>query len=418
MVQDMKRIVIIGGGASGLSAAIEAGRAIELTGMPVEVIVLERNPRVGKKLLLTGNGRCNLTNTNLFPDAYNTPRALSVIHALTEDTRTFFTSLGIMTCCDEAGRVYPHSMQSGSILNALRGEAERLGVQICTSSMVESVRRKDGRFLLDEGIFADAVIMACGGCAYPVTGSDGNGYKLLQSLGIPYTRALPSLTGLEVADRDFKALKGVRAKAVVTAHIDGKAVASEHGEVQFTEYGVSGIAVMQLSRLITRALGRDKHCEPLLTIDLAPDVEWGQIVDFLRHLCERKPKMLTADLLAGIVPRQLGFYLLKRCRIPIGENTCDSIPHKIVPSIAGQIKAFRLQIVSVRGFEQAQVTAGGAKLSAFNSYLMARQVAGLFACGEILNVDGMCGGYNLEWAFSSGRLCGKSAVDFLIGEAL
>lgn len=414
----MKRIAIIGGGASGLSAAIEAGRAIELTGMRAEVAVLERNPRVGKKLLLTGNGRCNLTNINLFPDAYNTPRAISVLRTLPEDTRTFFAGLGIMTCCDESGRVYPHSMQSGSVLNALRGEAERLGVQIRTGSMAESIRCKGSRFLINEEIPADAVIVACGGCAYPVTGSDGNGYGLMKSLGIPCTCALPSLTGLEVADRDFKALKGVRAKAVVTAHIDGKAIASERGEVQFTEYGVSGIAVMQLSRLITRVLDRDKHCETFLMIDLAPDVEQSRIVDFLRHLCEQKSKMLTADLLAGIVPRQLGFYLLKRCGIPIGENTCDSIPRKMLPSIAGQVKAFRLQIVSARGFEQAQVTAGGAKLGAFDSRLMARQVAGLFACGEILDVDGMCGGYNLEWAFSSGRLCGKSAVDFLIGETL
>lgn len=416
MGRKMKRIAVIGGGASGLSAAIEAGRTIKLTRMPIEVTVLERNPRVGKKLLLTGNGRCNLTNTSLFPDAYSTPRAITVIRTLSEDTRAFFSGLGIMTCCDEAGRVYPHSMQAGSVVNAMRGEAERLGVQICTDAMAESIRRKDGGFLINEELFADAVIVACGGCAYPATGSDGNGYRLMKSLGIPCTRALPSLTGLEVADRDFKALKGVRAKAVVTAHIDGKAVASERGEVQFTEYGVSGIAVMQLSRLITRALDRDKLCETVLMIDLAPDVEQSQIIDFLENLCWQKPKMLTADLLAGIVPRQLGFYLLKRCGIPIGENACGSISRKMIATIAGQIRAFRLRIVSARGFEQAQVTAGGARLSAFDSHLMARQLAGLFACGEILDVDGMCGGYNLEWAFSSGRLCGRNAVDFLIGE--
>lgn len=414
----MKRIAIVGGGASGLSAAIEAGRESEKRKIPVSVTVFERNPRVGKKLLLTGNGRCNLTNTHLWPGAYNTPRAMEVIRTFSEeDTRSFFAGLGVPTCCDEAGRVYPHSMQAGCVVNALRGEAERIGIQLCTGTQIESVQYRRGFILspLDRQSF-DSVIIAGGGCAYPATGSDGNGLQLLKSMGIPCVTPHPSLTGLKVPDRDFRSLKGVRARADVTLLIDGKCVKTEHGEVQFADYGVSGIAVMQLSRLITRRLNGQQACRIALSIDLAPDLDKLKVETFLGALCRRSPQMQAADLLAGIVPRQMGFYLLKRCGVPIGENTCGNIPHDKVIELASQIKAFCLNIVAVRGFEQAQVTAGGADLRAFDSNLMARRIPGLFACGEVLDVDGMCGGYNLEWAFSSGRLCGKSAVDFLMEE--
>ena len=413
----MKRIAVIGGGASGLCAAIEACRESQKLKFPVSVTVFERNARVGKKLLLTGNGRCNLTNTSLGSVCYNTPRAVNVIRSLGgEDTRAFFEGLGIPTVVDACGRVYPHSMQASCVVNALRGEAERLGAGLRTDHKVDRLTRAGSHFLLNGAEAFDCTVIACGGRAYPSTGSDGEGTRLLESLGIPCVPPIPSLTGLKVPDRDFKSLKGIRAKAEVCAFIDGKRAVVEHGEVQFTEYGVSGIAVMQLSRPIARALNGGGNHRAEVVIDLAPDMKAEQLTGFLRTVCRRHRDMLTAELLAGIVPRQLGFYLLKRCGIPIGENTCGNIPQDKIAQISAQIKALRLPISAVRGFDQAQVTAGGADLRAFDERLMARRVPGLFACGEVLDVDGMCGGYNLEWAFSSGRRCGKSAVDFLAEE--
>lgn len=409
----MKKIGVIGGGASGLCAAIEAARAAREKGGDIAVFLLERNARVGKKLLLTGNGRCNLTNTHLYAKAYNTPRAMAVIRSMEADTRAFFAGFGIPTCADGEGRVYPHSMQASCVVNALRGEAECLGVQMHTETRVRSIRRSGSGFLLNEGDFFHSVILACGGSAYPATGSDGDGMRLLERLGIPCAPPIPALTGLIIADRDFKSLKGVRAKAEVTALIGGRAAACERGEVQFTEYGVSGIAVMQLSRAISRALSGEKRPPVQLILDLAPDMDGEAVARFLQTLCRTHPKMPAADLPAGIVPRALGFYLLKRCAVPIGANTCGAVTAEKAAEIAAQIKALRLEVTGVRGFEQAQITAGGADLRAFDERLMARRMPGLFACGEVLDVDGMCGGYNLEWAFSSGRLCGKSAVHFL-----
>lgn len=410
----MKKLAVIGGGASGLCAAIEAGRTAQNLKAEIDVTIFERNPRVGKKLLLTGNGHCNLTNEHLSAGMYNTPRAMAVIRAWDGGgTRTFFEELGIPTRADEAGRVYPHSMQASCVVNALRGEAERLGIFTCTDMPVDSIRRSGRGFTVNGDFYFDGVIIACGGCAYPVTGSDGSGFRLLESLGIACAPLIPVLTGLQVAERDFKSLKGIRARASVRAVIDGKVSDAEYGEVQFAEYGISGIAVMQLSRQISRALsGKQKHSASIV-IDLAPDMELEQLSAFLQNICRSRPSMQTAELLGGVVPRQLGFYLLKRCGIPIGENRCANIPQGKIREIAAQIKGFRLRIDAVRGFEQAQLTAGGADLRAFDGRLMARRVPGLFACGEVLDVDGACGGYNLEWAFSSGRLCGKSAAEFL-----
>lgn len=410
----MKRIAIIGGGASGLSAAIEACRECKILNLQVEITVFERNPRVGKKLLMTGNGRCNLTNTHLTGKAYNTPRALSIIRAFEgEDTRSFFAEMGIPTCADEAGRVYPHSMQASSVVNALRSEAEYLGVRLCTDTTINSIQRRTGGFLLNQTSVFNGIIVACGGCSYPVTGSDGSGIRILQSLGIPCISPIPALTGLQVAEKDFKSLKGIRAKANVCAVIDGKQIAVEYGEVQFTDYGISGIAAMQLSRPISRAIHSTKKHTVDVVVDLAPDMAAEEVTALLQDVCRRRPERMTSELLGGIVPRQLGFYLLKRCGVPIGQNVCKNIPQGKIREIAAQIKSLRLCIATVRGFDQAQITAGGAELRAFDDNLMARKMPGLFACGEVLDVDGACGGYNLEWAFSSGRMCGKSAVQFL-----
>ena len=407
-------IAVIGGGASGLCAAISAAREARKARLTVSVSLYERNPRVGKKLLMTGNGRCNLTNLHLRAACYNTPRALSLIRAVDAGgTRAFFEELGILTREDECGRVYPHSMQAVSVVQALWQEAERLGVSIHTQAAVTSIERAGSGFYLNRSYFCHGVVVACGGASYPDTGSDGSGVRLLEQLGVPCSRCIPVLTAVETAEKGFRALKGLRAKAEVRSVIDGKQSSAERGELQFTEYGLSGIAVMQLSRGISRAFADGKSHTVEIVSDLAEPFTERELRDFLLRLCQTYPHRPAQELLSGIVPKALGIFLLRRCGITAEKAQCGAVTEDRVLALARQIKSFRVPVKAVRGFRQAQATAGGADLRGFDDGLMYRRIPGLFACGEVLDVDGICGGYNLEWAFSSGRISGKSAVRFL-----
>lgn len=413
---EVKTIAVIGGGASGLCAAIAAAREGRDRGYPVPVTLYERNAAVGKKLLMTGNGRCNLTNLRLRPSCYNTPRALSLIHlADSGGTRAFFEAIGILTRADECGRVYPCSMQASGVVRALRLEAEQLGVQIQTQTHVACVERAGEGFLLNRSVACGSVIVACGGSSYPATGSDGDGVRLLEQLGVHCKPTLPALTAVETSDKGFRPLKGVRARANVCAIVDGRRSPAEQGELQFTDYGLSGIAVMQLSRGIARALADGKGHRITIEADLASDFPQAELQSFIRRMARDHAHWPAAELLCGIVPGPLGVFLLRRCGIR-AQALCGSVGERTAAELAREIKAFAVPVKAVRGFNQAQVTAGGADLRGFDDGLMYRRIPGLFACGEVLDVDGACGGYNLEWAFSSGRLCGRSAVCFIMGD--
>lgn len=408
-------LAVVGGGASGLAAAIEAARVFRQAGVPGTVTVLERLPRVGKKLLATGNGRCNLTNRFAAPPDYFeaadfTRPALERFPV--EDTLDFFASAGLLCEEEEEGRIYPMSRQASGVLDALRLEAERLGVRFLCETQVHSLQRQTAAqdmpcFLLNESLPADAVILACGGQAAPQHGSDGSGYPLLRALRIPVTTVYPSLVPLTADPKRVKPLKGLRVHAAISLCAGGKRLAVQRGEIQFTDVGLSGIAAMQLSRLVSRERGLLEA-----SLDLLPGLTRRQAEEYLCARIRQNPALAAEHLLTGILPKRVGQVLLKEGNIepltrPIGNLCGDEIT-----SIADRLKDWRFAVTGTRGFSAAQVTLGGAQRAAFDPQtLEAHQVPGLFAAGEVLDVDAGCGGYNLQWAWSSGRLAGLSAAE-------
>lgn len=411
-------LCVIGGGASGLAAAIEAARAFRQAGVPGQVTVLERLPRVGKKLLATGNGRCNLTNRFASPPDYF-EAADFVRPALkrfsVDDTLSFFASMGLLCEEEEEGRIYPMSRQAASVLDVLRFEAERLGVVFHCDSRVESVQktRDKPRFVINGSICADAVILACGGKASPQHGSDGSGYALLRALQIPVAEVFPSLVQITADPKRVKSLKGMRVHAVISLYEGKKRISSQRGEIQFTEFGLSGIAAMQLSRFVSR----EKQRQMEASLDLLPAFSSGEVADYLAARVRQNPALAAEHLLAGILPKRVGQVLLKQAGVEPLSRPIGSLRGAEIAAISDLLKDWRFSVTGTRGFSAAQVTMGGAQRSAFDPESMeALSTPGFYAAGEVLDVDAGCGGFNLQWAWSSGRLAGESAAEKQISD--
>lgn len=402
----MKTTAIIGGGAAGLMAAVTAANTAD-----TRVLLFERQARVGRKLLATGNGRCNLTNLNAGPSHYHGEDPDFVRPALAaldvSGTLALFRELGLLTApADEAGRVYPLSDSANSVLDVLRFALERENVELYAGAPVTAVRRQKNGFLVEteENRFsADRVIIACGGCAGSKLGGVADGYALLQALGHSRTALHPALTQITSDSPYPKTLKGVRAGAVITLERDGSVLGQSRGEVQFTEKGISGIAVFELSRLVSVG----GKCRAVL--DFLPDFDAEELNIRFRQQAENRRTLSGEELLTGVLHNKLGRTLCRAAGVagkPCGELTGDEIEH-----VAGLCKGFALHVTGTGGFDSAQVTAGGIRTSEFDpNTLESRVVPGLFACGEVLDIDGDCGGYNLQWAWSSGHLAGRSAV--------
>ncbi len=400
----MKKVLIIGGGASGLIAALTATEAYEN-----RVILLERQARVGRKLLSTGNGRCNLTNMNAGAGRYHGEDEAFPLFALglypPGDNIAFFQKLGLLTVTEPDGRVYPLSDSANSVLDVLRLAAEgNPRIEIRTSSPVISLSRENDFTAVTEkgAITGDVAIVACGGAAGAALGGVMDGYKLLQSLGHARTALLPSLVQIRTEAEYPRALKGVRADARISVKRGGTPLASSCGEVQFTERGVSGPAAFDISRAAS-AGGAGLSLE----LDFLRAYEAGHVYSMLS--CKRKsvPSLTASELFTGALHNRLGRTLIKYAGLP-GEKTISELSDAQIKDAASAAKGFLLSILGTEGFERAQVTAGGARTSEFNpETLESRIVPGLFACGEVLDIDGDCGGYNLQWAWSSGRLAGR-----------
>ncbi len=388
------KILVIGGGASGMMAALTASEKDHN-----EVLLVERQSRVGRKLLSTGNGRCNLSNRNLSLQNYHGGAVAFCSYALehfsVEQTLAYFRSLGLLTVTEPSGRVYPYSDSANSVVDVLRLPLEqRKNVQILTGCEILSLRKRDGRFIAktaQEELCADRVILCAGGLAGSKLGGTDMGYKLLASFGHSRTKLLPSLVQLKTDTTFVRALKGVRAEALVTF---GKVKA--RGELQFTDYGVSGPVIFELSR---GAVGGE------LMIDFLPDIHEPELLDLLQCRCKTMPELRAEDLLTGILHNRLGRTLLRACGISL-EQHCEEIYD--LNRVVKMCKSFGLTVQGNMGMDQAQVTAGGIKTEEFDPQTMeSRLCPGLYAAGEVLDIDGDCGGYNLQWAWSSGRLAGE-----------
>ena len=402
----MSTILIIGAGASGMMAALTAA---EDAGN--RVLLLERQARVGRKLLATGNGRCNLTNTNAAPAHYHgqTPDfAASALAAFSvTDTLAWFRANGLLTVTEPSGRVYPLSNSTNSVLDVLRfAIAERENIELRTGICVTALRRTDTGFAAEtegETLRADKVIVACGGMAGGKLGGVQDGYALLGSLGHGRTALHPALVQLTTDPTYPRALKGVRADARLTLRTKRAVLAQRDGEVQFTEKGVSGPAAFDLARAVSTG-GEGLT----LVLDLLRGYTPQEVLAMLEQRQRTAVHLTAEDLLTGALHNRLGKTVIRYVNLkpdtPLPELSRDALRQ-----IVRACKGFTLPVRGTEGFAGAQVTAGGINCGEFDPETMqSRLVPGLYACGEVLDVDGDCGGFNLQWAWSSGRMAGRT----------
>ena len=396
-------IGIIGGGASGMAAALAAAENERN-----EVILLERQARVGRKLQATGNGRCNLTNLHALEGGYHGEDGAFSRYALErfgpEEARDWFRGLGLFTVAEASGRVYPYSDQANSVVDVLRFALEKPNITLKLGFEVERIKRTANGFIVigEETIECDRLIIACGGLAGTKLGGTMSGYKLLRGLGHKCTKLRPTLVQLKSAWPAVTQLKGVRANCRVKILKDGKLHRESIGELQFTDYGLSGPVIFEVSRDACQGAG-----EWIAQLDFLPHMEQTELD---QELIRRKGTELPAsELLTGILHNRLGRVLSQSVGIS-GQGLVAQLPDWLLMDLSAAVKDLRVTLTEPMGMDSAQVTAGGILTREFDASTMeSRLVPGLYACGEVLDVDGDCGGYNLQWAWSSGRLAGLNA---------
>lgn len=391
----MKKVVIIGGGASGMMAAIQAAR----TG--AAVTLLEHNEKPGKKILATGNGRCNLTNLVQEPSHYRSsqpdfPWKIITQYPL-EDTLAFFSELGIYTK-DRNGWVYPYSDQAAGVAQVLELEARHQKVKIKTTEEVTDILREDGQYLVKTATWqypCDSVIISCGSSASNVEGSSTTGYELAEKLGHTVVKPLPSLCGIRGKDNYYAKWAGSRMDGRITLEIDGKTVGEEQGEILFTEYGISGIGVFQLSRYAVR--GTDEGKIATYHLDLMPQLTKEELVKLLLDRQQAGSYKNPQELLIGLLPRKMIDVLVKKTYEP--------------EKIAERLKDWQVPVKGAYALQQAQICSGGVDPRELTEQLESRLHPGIYFTGEVIDVDGPCGGYNLQWAWSSGAVAGRAAAE-------
>ena len=398
------KLAIIGAGASGMAAAITAAASGRN-----EILLFERQARVGRKLLATGNGRCNLTNRQTNPGRYHGAYPEFVRPALdaypVDSVLDFFQTLGLYTVTEDNGRVYPYSDQANSVVDVLRFALERKNIQLLTGTEIAGVKKTAEGFLLKDTAGAcweaERLIVACGGAAGTKLGGGLSGYQLLRSLGHHCTKLYPSLVQLKTRPVLVRGLKGIRANAALKLTVRDAVLATAYGEVQFTDYGVSGPAVFELSRVAASAE------DAVLHLDLLPGYRAEDLLSALCIRIARFPALKAGDLLTGILHNRLGRMLVTACGV--GQDTpMSSLNWKQLTQLVELCHEWALPITGNMGMEGAQVTAGGIVTMEFDpETLQSRIVPGLYAAGEVLDVDGDCGGFNLQWAWASGLLAGS-----------
>ncbi len=398
---------IIGGGAAGLAAAVFLGRECRRQGLRARILLLEKGPRVGKKLLATGNGTCNLTNTGATPARYHGKDPAFVRPALEKfppgETMRFFASIGVECAARPDGRVYPLPAQAAAVLDCLRLEAAALGVEERCSAAVKALRPVDNGFILTlEGAMLRArqVLVCCGGAAAPALGGGNDGYALLESLGHARTPLFPSIVQLKTDTTFLRALKGVRVDGTATICLEGRPLASETNEILFAEYGLSGPAVMQISRPAAAWVQAGRHGRLETVLDLLPSLKAEET---RACLAARRalPDRTLENYLTGLLQKRLGQTLLRAAGFSLSAPAAG-LTDADVCRLAGMAKGWRIAITGTKGFDSAQVTAGGTATAGFDPQTMASlRVKGLYAAGEVLDIDGDCGGFNLQWAWAS-----------------
>lgn len=395
-------IVIIGAGASGMAAAIQAGRNPENN-----ITLLERQSRVGKKLMATGNGRCNLTNTGAAPENYHGSDPDFVRPVLEsyppEQVLAFFRALGLLTTQEYGGRVFPRSGHAASVVDVLRLGLNKENICLRTDAAVDYVRKNAQGFevtLGSEKIYADRLIVACGGCAGSKIGGTMDGYHLLKSFGHSRTALYPALTQIRTEPELPKTMKGIKVDGGLSIFKGKELLGQTQGDILFTETGISGTAVFELSRLASSGDGLTAK------IDFFPDMKENDVYLHLKGRSATLENQEISHLFTGALQRRVGQCLIKSAKLDAAAPCCR-LRDRDLRNLSKAAKCLSLPITGVSGFESAQVTHGGISTNEFDPVtLESRLVPGLFACGEVLDVDGDCGGYNLQWAWASGLTAG------------
>ena len=420
------RVAVIGGGASGCMAAITAAQA------GADVHIFEKNEKPGKKLYATGNGRCNLTNLHMDDSCYHTRTAdkngSSLIHSAIQryspaDQIRFFADLGVPVY-DRDGYVYPRTNQAQTVVRALEKRIAALGIRVHTDCPVRKIRRSQQGTKADDAVFYvdcndrearafDTVILCTGGMAGPQYGTTGDGYRLAASFSHKISTPLPALTALECKGQFLKRAAGVRCRAAVTLYTgnDKKQIREgrEEGEVQMTDYGISGIPVMQISGTAARLLESKQRV--FVQIDFLPEFSDSAFSDEIERRMREDRSQMLGDLFLGLVHKKILDLLLAEKGLQ-AEMKARRIDDAGIRQILQSMREYTLEVIQVKSFKQAQVTSGGILLEDTDADFQSRLQPGLFFAGEVLDVDGRCGGYNLQWAFATGYIAGLAAAHY------
>ena len=400
-------IAVIGGGASGMIAAITARKSGK------EVVILERKDRILKKVLITGNGRCNITNVNADISNYFGKDISSVENILNsfnpQDTMDFFNGLGVVCNEENRGKVYPLSGQASSVVDALRFEAERLGVRIETEFYVRKIEKEGFKFKIyseeRKKIEAGRVIIAAGGQSYPELGSNGSGFELAKELGHSVTRLSPSIVQLKTEKYQVKGLQGIKTDVAVTAYGDNKKICTYDGELLFTDYGISGNVVFNISFVMP--LYKNVEFE----IDFMEKFDYNELYEILKERKKMMSHLTMENYFNGMINKKLGQFLSKMSGIEKLSKPVKDLNDSEIRKLCTVLKKYRIKILDTTGFKNAQVTAGGVSLNEVNTEtLESKIVKGLYFSGEVLDIYGECGGFNLQWAWASGYIAGKNAA--------
>lgn len=395
----MKKVIIIGGGASGLTAAIKASKNFDVT-------IIEKNNKLGKKILITGNGKCNYWNENQDLNYYHSNGDYTkIVNRMNlVQAHAFLDSIGIIPYIKN-GYYYPNSNQAISVVNALVDEAVNNGVKIITEE-VTNVEKKDNKFIVNNHYESDYLIVATGGKAAPKTGSDGFGYEIAKKFGHSIIKPLPALVGLEV-EENLKELSGLRLIGDAKIIINNELVQHELGEIQINDYGFSGIPVLQLSSKAVKALNDKLNVS--LSINLLPNI--ADDVLGLRSFLKVQDRHLNNKTISQILDQLFNYkltnYLLKMSKIDNNAKISE-LSNDDLDLICHNILNFDFKVVKDHGFDNAQTTSGGVDLKELNlDTLESLKTKGLYFCGEVIDVDGACGGYNLSFAWVSGLIAGS-----------
>lgn len=406
-------VAVIGGGASGYTSAVELAKACP----DAEIVIVERLSRTGKKLTATGNGKCNLSNKSLKAENYHGSVDAMKIIGMTPDYNDFFVGeMDIMCVSGSEGReggIYPHSNSSATVVNAFRLKLGSLGVKEVCDFEVKSISQKNGKYILrseEDEIVCRKVIIACGGYAGTSFGTDGSMLRILKNMGYKTAKICPAVAPLRVSSNRLKGLKGVRAKGRISAVSDGKILRTEYGEIQFNENNISGICVFNLAYLFQKYEGK-----MILRADLLPETDEKNLIVCLERVRKNRSEYSLEELLTGIFVKKLAVYLVKNTLHRPMTDRINSVTDSEIKKLVRAIKCLEFEVTGCSPWQNAQATCGGIHADCVTENLESKLHRGIYFCGEILDTVGDCGGYNLQWAWSSGIWAGRKCAESLKG---